>query len=154
MPKFGVVFHLRIFYVQPMCGCLTPLIWNYILKYKLCYISWFSDVSARMADVCWECGVCKAVFRSRDAWSSHSCNHSSSRPGTALLQHGVVITPGPAIPGTLTTSLAFQCDLCHKVLRDEHTLKCHAKTVHGEKKFSCNTCGKKFPHKGRWIHFT
>jgi len=101
-----------------------------------------------MADVCWECGVCKAVFRSRDAWSSHSCNHSSSRPGTALLQHGVVITPGPAIPGTLTTSLAFQCDLCHKVLRDEHTLKCHAKTVHGEKKFSCNTCGKKFPHKG------
>jgi len=42
----------------------------------------------------------------------------------------------------------FSCNQCGKCLRDPHTLKCHIKTVHGEKKFSCQTCNKKFPHKG------
>jgi len=42
----------------------------------------------------------------------------------------------------------FKCYACGKSLRDEHTLKCHIKTVHGEKKLACPVCGKKFPHKG------
>jgi len=41
-----------------------------------------------------------------------------------------------------------KCNLCNKALRDEHTLKCHIKTVHAEKTLSCNVCQKKFPHKG------
>ena len=40
------------------------------------------------------------------------------------------------------------CAQCGKVLKDEHTLRCHLKTVHGEKKFACPECGKKFPHAG------
>ena len=28
------------------------------------------------------------------------------------------------------------------------TLKCHVKTVHGEKKLSCDVCSKRFPHRG------
>ena len=45
-------------------------------------------------------------------------------------------------------NMANKCGLCDKILRDEHTLKCHVRTVHGEKKFSCDLCGKKFPHLG------
>ena len=41
-----------------------------------------------------------------------------------------------------------KCGVCDKVLRNQHTLKCHLKTVHGEKKFACDICGKKFPHVG------
>ena len=40
------------------------------------------------------------------------------------------------------------CRLCNKALRDEHTLKCHIKTVHAEKTLSCHVCDKKFPHRG------
>lgn len=47
-----------------------------------------------------------------------------------------------------STQFSHKCSMCEKVLRDEHTLKCHVKTVHGEKKFSCDVCGKRFPHRG------
>ena len=42
----------------------------------------------------------------------------------------------------------FTCTQCGKALRDPHTLKCHIKTVHGEKKLSCDVCNKRFPHRG------
>ena len=42
----------------------------------------------------------------------------------------------------------FTCPQCGKSLRDPHTLKCHIKTVHGEKKLSCDVCNKRFPHRG------
>lgn len=41
-----------------------------------------------------------------------------------------------------------RCDQCNKVLKDMHTLRCHLKTVHGEKRFACPLCNKIFPHVG------
>jgi len=46
--------------------------------------------------------------------------------------------------------LPIQCNLCEKLLRDEHTLKCHIKAVHGCKTYSCpyEDCKKSFSSVG------
>ena len=40
----------------------------------------------------------------------------------------------------------IQCIQCEKLLRDEHTLKCHIKAVHGSRNYSCpyDECKKSF----------
>jgi len=40
----------------------------------------------------------------------------------------------------------IQCNQCEKLLRDEHTLKCHIKAVHGSRNYSCpyDECKKSF----------
>jgi len=59
----------------------------------------------------------------------------------ALKQHMRRIhTKGPLVP--------IQCNQCEKILRDEHTLKCHIKAVHAPKKFSCDKCSKSFSSVG------
>merc|ERR1712032_1383626 len=42
----------------------------------------------------------------------------------------------------------IECKHCKKVLRDEHTLKCHIKAVHGPKEFPCPQCSKSFSSVG------
>jgi len=44
----------------------------------------------------------------------------------------------------------IQCHQCEKLLRDEHTLKCHIKAVHGSKNYSCpyEGCKKSFSQSG------
>jgi len=44
----------------------------------------------------------------------------------------------------------IQCNQCEKLLRDEHTLKCHMKAVHGSKNYSCpyEGCNKSFSQSG------
>jgi len=59
----------------------------------------------------------------------------------AMKQHMRRIhTKGPLVP--------IQCNYCEKILRDEHTLKCHIKAVHAPKKFSCDKCSKSFSSVG------
>eukprot|EP00092_Neocalanus_flemingeri_P015551 GFUD01016833.1.p1 GENE.GFUD01016833.1~~GFUD01016833.1.p1 ORF type:complete len:444 (+),score=79.68 GFUD01016833.1:295-1626(+) len=44
----------------------------------------------------------------------------------------------------------IQCNQCEKILRDEHTLKCHMKAVHGSKNLACpyESCPKTFSQAG------
>jgi DNA-directed RNA polymerase subunit RPC12/RpoP len=51
-------------------------------------------------------------------------------------------------PRKADASQLAACSNCGKVLKDEHTLRCHLRTVHGEKKFACERCDKKFPTVG------
>lgn len=46
--------------------------------------------------------------------------------------------------------IPIQCNQCEKLLRDEHTLKCHIKAVHGSKNHSCpyEGCKKSFSQSG------
>ena len=49
-----------------------------------------------------------------------------------------------------TPLVPIQCSECEKILRDEHTLKCHIKAVHSSKDFSCpyENCLKSFSQAG------
>ena len=116
-----------------------------------------------MEAVCRECRLCNVVFTDLESWTSHTAIHSANRESlqppvkeTVLptKKESIVIYKGGSLSmhdSVITTNLIHKCDLCNKILRDEHTLKCHTKTVHGEKKLSCSVCGKKFPHKGRGV---
>ena len=113
--------------------------------------------------MCRECRLCNVVFTDLESWTSHTAIHSANRESlqppvkeTVLptKKESIVIYKGGSLSmhdSVITTNLIHKCDLCNKILRDEHTLKCHTKTVHGEKKLSCSVCGKKFPHKGRGV---
>ena len=45
----------------------------------------------------------------------------------------------------------FPCSLCKKILSTEEILKRHLVTVHGENKFECHQCGKKYSRNNHYI---
>lgn len=45
-------------------------------------------------------------------------------------------------------SSGYICKICNQFLKNKSTLNCHIKRVHGEGKFKCEYCGKKYHQKG------
>ena len=46
------------------------------------------------------------------------------------------------------TEVKHKCDICLQILKNADGLRRHQKNVHGEKKFVCEHCKKRFTNQG------
>ncbi|XP_022920222.1 zinc finger protein 883-like [Onthophagus taurus] len=87
-----------------------------------------------------ECQICGQTFKREYMYRAHLLQKHS-------VTSGAMSDPLTIIPLDATSNLEiprpFKCPICHQCYTSKQYLKQHQR-IHGEKKYLCNVCGKRF----------